>query len=64
MTYVLWIIGVLSALLWLCAAWIVLSPPGDNSDARALGEILAVVPASLAAVATFLWCILAAIHWI
>lgn len=62
MTIALWIFGVASLLLWAVTLWIAMS--GDNVNARALSEILAVVPGTVAIGVSIVWCVLAAIHWI
>lgn len=64
MTIALWIVGGFAIISWVVTLWVVISPPGDNSDARALGETLAIVPGVNAIVASLLWILLAAIHWI
>lgn len=64
MTIALWFFGVVAILAFLTGLYIIVSPPGDNIDARALGEILAVVPIGVGVVASIIWIILAAVHWI
>lgn len=64
MSTALWIFGSVAAVLWAITATIIFFPPGDNSDARALGEMFAIVPAVLAIFLTLVWVFLAAAHWV
>jgi hypothetical protein len=60
----LWGIGLLAVVCFAATVSIVLAPPGDNVDARSLGEMVAIVPFGLGVVLIFIWLVLAAIHWI
>ncbi len=64
MSIALWGIGLLAVVCFAATASIVLSPPGDNVDARALGEIVAIVPFGAGVLLSIIWLVLAAIHWI
>jgi hypothetical protein len=64
MVYALWITGALVVIFCAGAVMLVFYPPGDNIDARALGELIAVVPAFLACVAAVTWLVLAVIYWL
>jgi hypothetical protein len=60
----LWISGLAALALWALAGAIVLWPPGDNVDAKALGEFMAILPGGAAVMLSAVWVILAAIHWL
>jgi hypothetical protein len=58
----LWVTGVLAVLLWAATGWIIASPPGDNIDAQALGQMF--VPGALALGLSLVWLVLAATRWL